>query len=47
MNLNLNRPWMEMNLGAPHRVLSWALSAPGFVTATSILWRYGNCISIG
>jgi len=39
MNLNLNRPWMEMNLGAPHRVLSWALSAPGFVTATSILWR--------
>jgi len=39
MKLHLDRPWLDMDLGAPHRVLSWALSAPGFVTASRILWR--------
>jgi len=39
MRLHLDRPWLDMDLGTPHRVLSWALSAPGFVTASRILWR--------
>lgn len=39
MTLHLERPWLEMDLGTPHRVLSWALSAPGYVTAARILWR--------
>lgn len=39
MNLHLNRPWLEMDLGAPHRVLSWSITAPGFVTASRLLWR--------
>lgn len=39
MKLHLDSPWLDMDLGPPHRVLSWALSAPGFVTATHILWR--------
>lgn len=38
-NLHLNRPWLEMDLTDPHRVLSWALNAPGYVTASRILWR--------
>jgi adenosylcobinamide amidohydrolase len=28
-----------MELGRPHRVLSWSLTRPGFVTADTILWR--------
>lgn len=39
MTVRLDRPWLEMDLGAPHRVLSWSLNAPGFATATRILWR--------
>jgi adenosylcobinamide amidohydrolase len=39
MSLRLQRPWLEMDLGAPHRVLSWALTNPGFVTASRIVWR--------
>lgn len=39
MRLTLDRPWLELNLGAPHRVLSWSLTRPGFVTADRILWR--------
>ncbi len=39
MKLHLARPWLEIDLGAPHRVLSWSLSAPGFTHASHILWR--------
>ncbi|MDK3017583.1 adenosylcobinamide amidohydrolase [Pseudodonghicola flavimaris] len=39
MKLTLERPWLELDLGAPHRVLSWSLTRPGFVTADRILWR--------
>ena len=39
MTVHLARPWLEMDLGGPHRVLSWALNAPGYVTASRILWR--------
>jgi len=39
MSLSLERPWLEMDLNGPHRVLSWALNAPGYVTASRILWR--------
>ncbi len=35
----LDRPWLTLPLGAPHRVLSWALNRPGFVDADTILWR--------
>ena len=35
----LDRPWLTLPLGAPHRVLSWALNRPGFVEADTILWR--------
>lgn len=39
MTPHLDRPWLEMDLGAPHRVLSWSIANPGFVTADRILWR--------
>ncbi|MCR8825758.1 adenosylcobinamide amidohydrolase [Pseudosulfitobacter koreensis] len=37
--LTLDRPWLRFDLGGPHRVLSWALNRPGFVTAEAISWR--------
>lgn len=39
MTVTLDRPWLEMDLGAGMRVLSWSLNNPGFVTARHILWR--------
>lgn len=36
---HLARPWLVVDLGAPHRVLSFAPHNPGFVTASRILWR--------
>jgi adenosylcobinamide amidohydrolase len=37
--LTLERPWLTLELGAPHCVLSWAINRPGAVTAKRILWR--------
>lgn len=37
--VTLERPWLTLDLGAPCRVLSWAINRPGFVTARQILWR--------
>ncbi|MEM8576839.1 MAG: adenosylcobinamide amidohydrolase [Pseudomonadota bacterium] len=37
--VHLDRPWLRFDLGAPHRVLSWSLNRPGFVTTDQILWR--------
>ncbi|MBZ8118605.1 adenosylcobinamide amidohydrolase [Roseovarius sp. LXJ103] len=34
-----DHPWLAFDLGAPMQVLSWAINAPGFVTARHILWR--------
>ena len=39
MKITLDRPWLSVDLGAPHRVLSWSLTRPGFVDARTILWR--------
>lgn len=39
MTVTLARPWLEMDLGTPMRVLSWSLNNPGFVTARHIVWR--------
>ncbi len=39
MKLTLDRPWLDIDLGQPHRLLSWSLTRPGFVTATRITWR--------
>lgn len=39
MSLHLNRPWIDFNLGAPHKILSWTLNKPGFTTASHIIWR--------
>lgn len=39
MQMSLNRPWLELDLGAPCQVLSWAVNRPGLVTASRILWR--------
>lgn len=33
------RPWLVADLGAPHRVLSWAVHRPGLVPADRIIWR--------
>ena len=38
-SLSIDRPWLRFDLGAPHRVLSWAINRPGLVTADMILWR--------
>lgn len=37
--LTLERPWLTLDMGVPHRVLSWAINRPGSVTAQHILWR--------
>ncbi|MEL6769288.1 MAG: adenosylcobinamide amidohydrolase [Pseudomonadota bacterium] len=39
MTPDLAPPWLVADLGRPHRVLSWALNRPGFVTAQRIAWR--------
>lgn len=39
MILTCDRPWLTVDLGAPHRVLSWAPHLGGLVTARRILWR--------
>lgn len=39
MKLSLDAPWLDCDLGAPHQVLSWSITRPGFVTADRILWR--------
>ncbi|MCA0869943.1 adenosylcobinamide amidohydrolase [Seohaeicola saemankumensis] len=39
MKLTLSRPWLDIDLVQPHRVLSWSLTRPGFVTATRLTWR--------
>lgn len=39
MTVTLARPWLTLDLGSPHRVLSWSLIRPGFVTADTLLWR--------
>ncbi len=35
----LSRPWLIADLGAPHRVLSFAPYRGGFSMARKILWR--------
>jgi len=35
----LDRPWLEMPLGGPCRVLSFTLNRPGLCNAERILWR--------
>ncbi|KPQ05913.1 MAG: adenosylcobinamide hydrolase CbiZ [Rhodobacteraceae bacterium HLUCCA12] len=37
--ITLARPWLEFDLGAEHRVLSWSVNRPGFQCASRILWR--------
>lgn len=37
--VHLNRPWIDFDLGASHRVLSWTMNKPGFTTASHIIWR--------
>ena len=39
MILRCARPWLCADLGAPHRVISWALHRGGIVTAERIVWR--------
>ncbi|MFT3690288.1 adenosylcobinamide amidohydrolase [Paenirhodobacter sp.] len=39
MIVTCNRPWLAADLGAPHRVMSWAVHNGGITTARRILWR--------
>lgn len=39
MQVTLHAPWLDCDLGAPHRVLSWAPFRAGYQTARRILWR--------
>ncbi len=39
ITVQVDRPWRAVDLGAPKRILSWALNRPGFVTASRVLWR--------
>ncbi|MEM6974442.1 MAG: adenosylcobinamide amidohydrolase [Pseudomonadota bacterium] len=39
MTPRLAPPWLVFDLPAPHRVLSWSLNRPGFVTASRFAWR--------
>ena len=38
-NITLSRPWLELDLDASFRVLSWSINRPGFVETRRILWR--------
>ncbi|MDX3929800.1 MAG: adenosylcobinamide amidohydrolase [Shinella sp.] len=38
LQISCHPPFLVVDLGAPHRVLSWSLNRPGFVTARSIAW---------
>jgi len=39
MTIALEQPWLTWDLGAPHRIVSWAINQPGLVSATQIIWR--------
>jgi adenosylcobinamide amidohydrolase len=39
VQVDLNAPWLTLDLGQPMRVLSWAVHRPGFVHANHISWR--------
>lgn len=39
MKLTTRPPWLIADLGAPHRVLSWSLTHPGYTTARRIAFR--------
>ncbi|MEM9012412.1 MAG: adenosylcobinamide amidohydrolase [Pseudomonadota bacterium] len=39
MKLSLDPPWLIADLGAPHRIASWALNRPGILTTERIVWR--------
>ena len=39
LSVTLARPWLVVDLGAPHRVLSWSLTRPGTVRTSRIVWR--------
>ncbi|WP_072247441.1 adenosylcobinamide amidohydrolase [Roseibaca calidilacus] len=39
MQVTLAAPWLDCDLGAPHRVLSWAPHRPGYQIAQHIQWR--------
>lgn len=37
--ITLDAPWLHVDLGRIHRILSWAINRPGFTEARHILWR--------
>lgn len=39
MTPHLCKPWLICDLGAEHRVFSWALNMPGFAVAHRVIWR--------
>ena len=39
MKITCEHPWLGIDLGAMHRVISWAVHRPGLVHARRILWR--------
>lgn len=39
IDVTLRRPWLIVDLGEPHRVLSFAPHRPGFQMAQQIVWR--------
>ncbi|MBN2905098.1 MAG: adenosylcobinamide amidohydrolase [Rhodobacteraceae bacterium] len=39
LRLTRDGPWLIADLGAPHRVLSWATHRPGLCTARRVAWR--------
>ncbi|MEL7543552.1 MAG: adenosylcobinamide amidohydrolase [Pseudomonadota bacterium] len=38
-SVQLDHPWLALDLGQPMQVLSWAINRPGFVTTRRIVWR--------
>ncbi|MEL6283941.1 MAG: adenosylcobinamide amidohydrolase [Pseudomonadota bacterium] len=38
-SIETSPPWLTVVLPVPHRILSWALNAPGYVTAQKVVWR--------
>jgi adenosylcobinamide amidohydrolase len=39
MKITLSPPWLIAELGGAHRVVSWALSHPGFSQTNRVAWR--------
>jgi len=39
MRITCDRPWLVASFASPQRMVSWSMTRPGFVDATTVAWR--------